>query len=309
MTTRRQHTVPAFYLRRFCISPQCNKIVQYDKQTANNRIISIANASVVNNCYSFRDKDGCWNDAAERDIARIESQAAPLFDSIIDSPSKQLTSDNRATLAKFFVLQMKRAHVYSKYRDQELARMINDNDSLLSTLEDNKAKLARRYGPGEVARVRQEIQAGKLPENDYRAQARKASLRVMLESIDDASRRLDTMNWQILKAKHGEAFISSDLPAYVRKAETYDGDGILGLDRADLNAEFFMPLSPCRFFRASHKPVNATVNASKTRVRELNTRTVRMAHRWVFTHKVSSITSDLVVQYAGCPTPLPSLDY
>lgn len=301
---KNQHTVTKAYLRRFADPSAPNSLWRFDKTNGSCEIKSVEKATVKFWAYSFLDSNGQWNDSVERLLSTIESDALPLLPKL--EAGNQMTADERFDLSLFFAAMIRRPAALIDHLSEQFLKHRNDKKRLLSFFESLLPELQLKFSQSQIDEARQQIVAGEFNASEHTA--KKGQLRAWIEHLPNYSQIIANMHWEIWTAAAGHCFVTSDAPAFVRRHAHDEDLGVVGINRADLNAELTIPLSRTRLLLAKHKPSKPTRRATKTRVRELNALIVRMAHRYVFSHENSSSIGRLVQENMTFKAPLPNLD-
>ena len=99
---KRQHYIPLFLLRRFCIDPQDKKslIFRLDKKTGQNRRANPTNEAVVGHYYRMVLEDGAVDNTADETLDRIETLSSDVIRRLED-PAYEVNGDDVAQLMLF----------------------------------------------------------------------------------------------------------------------------------------------------------------------------------------------------------------
>lgn len=303
----RQHTVSKFYLRWFSIDGKRKQVVQYGKPNGVAIVVSVGDASVAKHCYSFKEDDGSWNKVAEEYFEQIENAAAPLWSRLQQYGADGLDDRERYAVAECIAAQMRRPLAHREHMRRELQRNVLDPAKLESFALERVGKLRQAYSEEEVESYLARLRSGDYKQPDVDGRAKAAAMQVLFDRLPDNAILICDLSWQILKAPSGTFFVTSDVPAYVRRREDDSDLGIVGIGRADLNAQLFLPLSTKAFLIAGHEPLRPVQKATKSRVDELNSRTIRCADRWVYADRDSGAIRERVQFLGSTQTPLPNL--
>ena len=92
---KRQHTVPASYLRGFC---QGGLLAVFDRELRELRMQQPVNTTCVGHFYTSVDEEGRQRFELEQMLSQIESAAAPLLDTMA-VPGSVLDDEQRADVA------------------------------------------------------------------------------------------------------------------------------------------------------------------------------------------------------------------
>jgi hypothetical protein len=167
-------------------------------------------------------------------------------------------------------------------------------------------QLEGKFTQEEISHARLRIKQGVL---EWSVDAAKSGqLRAWFKQLPRYAAAVCGMYWTIWRAQKGNQFLTSDAPAVVRREGREYDPGIVGLLRADLKAELTLPLSSKSLLVIRHVITPERMKASKTRVYELNARTVRMAHRFVFSSCESEEVQQLINLNQEFATPLPKFE-
>jgi hypothetical protein len=298
---KNQHTVTAAYLRGFAADDFPNSLWRYDKADGSCRKSNIDRASVKFYAYSFRDKDGKWNHDVEKLLGQIESLALPLLPKL--EAGSLLTETEKNHLSYFIGVMMRRSGALLDHFRKEISEYMNDRARQLAFIDGMMPELQKRFSPDEIEFAKRKIEDGEFDVSHDIAKA--GQLDVWLKSIPRYAQTLAYMHWQIWQADSGCNFVTSDAPAFVRRHAHDEDLGIVGIARADLGAELTFPVSKKSLLVAKHTPCKAVEKATKTRVRELNSLIIRMAHEHIFAMENSPSLTCLVTQNKGFAIPLP----
>jgi hypothetical protein len=302
---KRQHTVTKSYLRRFLASEGTQSLCQYEKQTGSVCVVNIEDATVGKYVYSFRNRNGLWNHQAEQHLGTIESGAGPLLSKL--ELGEKLSNEQRYRIALFIATMVRRPRAVMDHFIDSFLAAANDPVQRIAHFESMLSELSIRFSDQEIEQARHRIAAGDL---DWSIDAAKAGqFRAWFKQLPRYAGFIADMHWTIWRANRDQEFLTCDAPAYVRREGNDSDPGIVGVMRADLRAELTMPLSRKSLLIARHAISPGRLKASKSRVRELNARTIRMAHRFIYSSIRSQDTSDLVAQNREFSAPLPNLTW
>lgn len=104
--SRRHHTVPRFHLRGFANDK--DQLAQLDVMTGRRSLVSINNASVVNDFYNVLLDDGSQSDAWEKWLSSVEGAAAPAIRRAIEAPIWNPVAQERHDIATWVAAQFLR---------------------------------------------------------------------------------------------------------------------------------------------------------------------------------------------------------
>jgi hypothetical protein len=301
---KRQHTVTKSYLRRF-LQPGSEKLYQYAKSDSSVCPVSIEDATVGKYVYSFQNRDGTWNHQAEQHLSRIESASGPLLSRL--EFGERLSDDQRYAIALFIAATVRRPRAVMDHFLESFLSAANDPAQRMAYFDSMLPKLREKFPEQEIVQARIRIESGELDWSTHNAKA--GQFRAWFKQLPRYAGIIADMYWTIWRARKDQVFLTSDAPAYVRR-EAHDFDpGVVGVLRADIKAELTFPLSSKSLLIARHNASPERANASKTRVRELNARTVRMAHRFIYSSGENDETVGLIAQNRDFTAPLPNLTW
>jgi hypothetical protein len=301
---RRQHTVNESYLNRFVDTAPKSLLCQYQKDTAYATWLKTKDATIAKYIYSFKNRDGTWNHAAEKALGEIESTAMPVLWRIVGG--KEISEQERFDFAMFVGAMLRRPRHMMEHFDDALKTYSAGPASMMSIFQRELENLKRRFDEEDLASVEQMILRGEVTSDLDSGKA--AHIRVWFKNLPRHALGMANMHWQIWKADKDCFFVTSDAPAYVRREGHSDDIGIVGIENTAVRAELSIPLSSTHFLMMKHCHCSEREKATKTRVRELNALTIRMANRFVFAKEESDAIKSLVLQNNSFRPPLPNFD-
>jgi Protein of unknown function (DUF4238) len=300
---KRQHTITEAYLRGFTDEESQNTLWRYDKAEGTCEKKNVGKATVKFHAYSFQDSEGHWNHKVEELFGEIESDAVPLLPKL--ATGSPLTMTEKGSLSYFIATIMRRPAALLEHFLDTFQEYRNDRDRLMKYFDSILPKLKTKFTQEEIEAAREAVSKGEL---DILPESAKAEhLQVWMNKLPDYADIIAGMYWQVWKADSGCSFLTSDAPAFVRRNARDDDTGVVGIARADLDAELTFPITKKSLLIAAHKPREEAFKATKSRVRQLNARIVRMAFKHVFAAYKSDSIAKLVEQYRNFSAPLPDL--
>ncbi len=299
---KRQHTVAKSYLRGFVReNAHGDTLVQYDKQEGTSCLVKPADASIWKFGYSFKNADGSWNNRAEENLSKIESKAMPVIRKL--NTTTRLSSQERINLALFLMSSLRRPRTMMEaFTDAGLSESKDPRwkRKIIESLERGSGKKFTSEEKVEYTQIVEEMQ-----EKQRRDEVKARQLSVWFELLPDHATRLMSINWKILLAKPPLFFVTSDSPAYTRLIGDPDHKASEFVRMGDPEVEFAMPLSQSHMLLARHVNWSDRLIASKSRVAELNSRTIRMAHRFVWSPTQTQKVESLFQRFKDHIPPLP----
>lgn len=301
---KRQHTITKSYLRRFLSSDAGDLLCQYDKQNQSTCWVKCEDATVGKYVYSFQNRDGSWNHQGEKFLSEIESAAGPLLSKL--ELGHYLNDYEKYQIGLFIAAMVRRPRALMQHFVESFLLTANDPEKRMLHFESMIPELEGKFSKEEIANARVRIKEGALDWSHHAAKA--GQLRAWFKQLPRYAAAISGMYWTTWRAQKGNRFLTSDAPAVVRREGRDYDPGIVGVLRADLKAELTLPLSSKSLLVLRHVLTPAREKASKTRVYELNARTVRMAHRFVFSSCESEEVGQLISLNREFSTPLPSFE-
>ncbi|MFI8880775.1 DUF4238 domain-containing protein [Streptomyces sp. NPDC055243] len=103
-SSRRQHTVPRFYLKRFADADERIMRVPIGIERAP-RLCGIKDVAVRNDFYSFPDDTGQLDDSVEIALSKLEGEAAHVLRMVVDEDCWPLPASERETMTDWVAAQ------------------------------------------------------------------------------------------------------------------------------------------------------------------------------------------------------------
>ena len=272
--SKRHHTVPAFYLKRFADSS--GRIERIESLSATPLLLSVRNASVETDYYTVI-TDGEPSDVIGRKLAEIEGLASEAFRHLDEGlpPSP----DDVAGLCNFLALQLTRVR---SFRDS-IDRFSTDVMRRIMALEASR-------GPERVAHVIEEATGEKASEGDV-AEAMEwmttggfdlelhpnAAILSMLQAASPLVDMFAQMRWTVARFEE-PVLLTSDNPVTLW-AENPGRFGAVGVATAD---EIALPTSPTTAVVIYPQAEHGDPLGEGPGVGDLCSRTLRSAHKWAF---------------------------
>jgi hypothetical protein len=302
---KNQHTVSEAYLRGFTAGTTPNSLWQYDKATGECKRRNVSAATVWHYAYSYRESDGTWNHLAEQELARIEDKAISCLKKLISESAESLDNEERSAVSLFIAATFRRSRMLIEHYQEGYTKYCNHQERQLGLLEELKTDNTFNFIDEDIEFAEQYIAEGKLDSNEDELKA--SQLEAILRKLTMGARLIGGMHWKILSAKSPQCFLTSDSPVIIRLTndplDSYDHFVRPG----DVNAELTFPLSRQRLLLARHNPWGESTKASKTRVRELNARIIRMASSRAYAPFESDEIASLLAEYRHFQPPRPPI--
>jgi hypothetical protein len=135
--TKRQHTVPRFYLKRFC--KNCKQLFVFDKSTRKSFRAQVENVALESYFYDIPEDlitkacpgQDINNQFIEKAFSNMESVVTPLFGEVIANANKlhAISRDHRLMLAPYIIVQLLRTKL-------ERDRILETNEKLMQAIAD-----------------------------------------------------------------------------------------------------------------------------------------------------------------------------
>lgn len=294
---RHQHRVSKFHLRHFLAEGQY-KLVQYEKVTATNSLISPKNATVIDYAFSSQDDNGQWDHSYEHNFSEVETEAAKAIKKIVDH--QILNKHERISLAKYIIIAIYRSSnikdfledIFRNYPSNKAINFLNNTgfrDKIRQLYNiDNESTLDTFIEYGRSVILRGNIYPINMPNNFY--------LKNTFKIIQEAE-LLSNLSWSFFMPSKNKYFVLSDNPVIVRR-KNYNYDPYYwGLLRSDINAEVTMPLTKDFILVCAKKmDNNKYFIASTKRTDDLVERTIISANKHIFAPTESQWIHDIIKQ-------------
>ena len=217
---KRHHTQPKFYLRRFAV-PSTRKgepegFWVYRRGQGAPQWLPAATVCIHTHFYSYVDDSGNRNAVVEDLLGEVESAVAPVVERLVSGGFGALDNRERNQLALFVALAYART---PKTRRTVVEAVERSEVSKLKELAEDEARLAASVAQFNAAR------AGTLTADDARGFIRdivsgeaglrlgdKGQIAYPLMSVVPLCALFMRMNWRLLRAPPGGAFVTSDDP-------------------------------------------------------------------------------------------------
>ena len=266
--TRRQHTVPKTLLRGFSDPKRCLAMKRRD---GTDGVISLNNAAVRGDFYSYRDPDGTLSDAVETWLnEHVESPISEVLRRT--RQGEQPSASDSWRLARFAasgLLRTATTRSYIEQLDRHLGPLLLLHRAIATMEIDptpiSPASLDRAYAAAAQAWNRREKQSD----------ADQSKLRTFLREFDNLSRKMSTWSWSLHTARE-PSFITADAPVATFAPGDGGWHGIL-----PEGSPVFIPISSYRLLVGEQHLLGVGL-VTTTLARMINTRLAREAYDAVF---------------------------
>ena len=281
-----QHYVPRFLLQYFTDD---GKLHVYDRERNEFRSQSSNRTAGEKSYYVFTDKKGEKHDELEKMFSAIEGTASSIIKNLVEGKEKPSMQD-KVELAMFIAALYLRVPESLKRSEDMATQMTKEIMSRSARMDqhfnDVMDKIEKKLGKKATPEMRKNIQ-NSFVQKDYRMKFPKGyMLKTMMLNLEEIYKIMVQMEWLIIKAPEGKAFISSDHPAFTFniKPEGFWGSGI-GL--IALNCETSVILTPklAIYLNQKRKPKSIKfITANSELIDSLNFRTALLSSRFVISH-------------------------
>lgn len=287
--TKKQHYVPRFYLDHF--KDTDGMVWTYDKKSnnpsADARKATPENTAVSTNFYSVQNEDGSYNDQLEELLGKIESDAAPLYGSLLDGALP--TGDDKDVMAVFFAALYARSPALINNVAWLTGAMAQITTGLtLSSRElfdENMDRMEKEKGEDATTREERDKLFEAMKDRDRFSMAvlQKAGLMAIsaIEPVMDVFRK---MHWILVQTKE-QHLITSDNPVVKINPDPspFYGDGGFLMPKVFVT----VPLSPKMMLEMSWKKphVSRVFQADRDRGRLYNRQRAAFAEQYIFSSK------------------------
>ncbi len=213
---------------------------------------------------------------------------------------------------------MKRTNFLSQHRLSEAEAFSRNVEGYLAFIEGLRPKMLERWSEEEIAEVIESVKRKGCGTVPAKWQLQLVTFLNLQEWVD----RIYRMYWRVEVVHPGKEFVTSDNPVYVRRRGHPRDPAVVGIDRADLDAELYVAISRNRFLICSWKKPEhligqrgslsaeasiSTRTISPGRVDELNELTVLMSDKYVYSSRQLVDIEALVERCSDFRLELPKL--
>lgn len=281
-----QHYVPRFLLQYFTDD---GKLQVYDRERNEFRSQTPNRTAGEKSYYVFTDKKGKKHDELEKMFSAIEGTASSIIKELVEGKEK-LSMQDKAELAMFIAALYLRVPESLKRGEDMVTKMTKEIMSRSARFDrhfnDVMDKIEKKLGKKTTPEMRKDIQ-NTFIQKDYCMKFPKGyMLKSIMLNLEEIYKIMVQMEWLIIEAPEGKAFIGSDHPAFTfnPKPEGFWGSGI-GL--IALNCETSVILTPklAIYLNQKRKPKSIKfIKGNPELVDNLNFRTAVVSSRFVIAH-------------------------
>lgn len=216
-----QHYVPRFLLRNFGTGKK-DQLYVFDKLSGKCFKAAAHKVAAENQFYDFDYKE--YTLTLEPSLAQLESQAAKIIRKLLNASNmKALSPEDRATLARFFSVQMVRTKA-SRERWRHMGKLLADGIRRIAP--DNSQELIEKY-------------VG--PESNRNEEAFRA-VHFIQSAPENFALHFLEKTWLLLKTNKKHPFCIGDHPLGMQNTIQKEFQGNIGL--AVEGIEIYFPLDP-----------------------------------------------------------------
>lgn len=299
---RKHHRVPKTYLANF--TDPAGRVWVYDPRSDGPRNMAPVNVSVETDLYSVIRPDGSPDTTVERALGDIENAGAPVLARVVQGTTTlhQLDGQDRYDFAALVASIYLRSDSLRQHMANLKGRLLSraaeltiSHDGAWDTFVRKQASIGKVIPPEQRAKTR----AFMADPNSYELHMRKDATMTPLATLEPVTERIFNMNWSVIRAPDGEAFVSSDNPAVVM-VPPGPGPAFFRGGLSSKRAEVTLPLSPqLMMFAHWREEVPATVTATRDLVRQLNRQRAGHAEQAVYAHSRSDGVWRLTKKHLG----------
>lgn len=280
--TKKQHIVPRFYLSKFC--DQDGLVWTYSGGDKPRGDIPEATA-VETNFYSPIGADGERFDEAEKLLAEIEGNAAPLWDNLC--AGKVLVGEEREHIALFLAAQYLRSPSTVRAGAEMMASLVHHTAQFITANKEAHNQSVDKYEDETGNKIspeeREKMREFMSDPNNFSINVLRSAGLPMLGGIGNLANIFLHMKWVVGRSKD-QHLVTSDSPATrVSDPKTHSpvyGDGAF----ANKTVRVSFPLTPSRIIELTWQGEERerVVEIPKTMAREMNGIRAAQAERFVY---------------------------
>lgn len=308
MTKKRHHYIPQFYLKGFVDPSNEPFIWVYDKDTGEIIRSTARDIAVKRHYFSFVNEQGEKDtDTIEDMTSYMENKTSEILRKIFDY--KLLKENEKEVFALFVADMMIRV---PGYRKQMEILACEGTNTLMKKLAFNKERFESYIKQYEketgnnfglpIEQCQQDILDGKyFVKIDQQSSHALAAL-----NFGILVKVFSTMKWTFFKTTKEYKFLSGDQPVFYYDP-THSPCSLRGIGLMNKNIKVTLALSRKMAALGSWNGCEGYIQANNNDVKNINTRTVISALRFVFASEKSEALKRFIVKYKGSsPEPVVS---
>ncbi len=244
MAAKRQHFIPILHLKHFVDAR--GQVWTYDAEIGGARSATPDNTAVQTHFYSAAGDDGTMDTRIEDHLAKMESNAAPVYETLLQYKIPRATQA-RADFATFLALMYARTPAMRRMNAEVYGRELQIRSYAYASNDKAFQRLVKGYekerGQSLDAETQTRLRKDMLDPSGYMLEIPQERTLKALSVADELAPILFKMKWSLAVAEHGY-FITSDHPL-MRLVDRRTSHPIYG-DHGFYNrtAEVSFPLSP-----------------------------------------------------------------
>jgi hypothetical protein len=123
-TPKRQHFIPIVHLKNFVGAAPKGQVWTYDVESAEVRSATPENTAVQTHFYSIEGDDGAMDTRVEDYLATVESNAAPVYEALLQTKIPPKGSQGRVDFATFLALMYLRTPAMRRMGAEMVGRQL-----------------------------------------------------------------------------------------------------------------------------------------------------------------------------------------
>lgn len=300
---KRHHFIPRLHLQHFAGQDPKGQVWTFDKNTGASRSAVPEETAVQTHFYSIEQDDGTYDTSAEEFLAASESNAAPVYEDLIQGRIPSKDAKQRNDFALFLSLMLLRTPAMRRDVADFIGRNIQimnhayvASDEAFDTL---MLEVEQDNGESIQADTKQKIRKILMDSDNYKISIRKEATFMSFEVADTLVPILSAMSWLILRPRHG-FFVTSDNPV-VRQVDPKTHHPMYG-DHGFINktAQVTFPLTPqAMLFMARQDNLLPDTSIEREVVEQLNESRAYFADQFLYAHIDSKPVKRLAAKFKG----------
>jgi hypothetical protein len=211
---KRHHFVPIVHLKHFAGLLPDGHVWTYDASTGNVRSSIPENAAVQTHFYSAPSSDGTMDTRLEDHLARVESDAAPVYEALLRGEIPK-NNQARADFATFLALMHVRTPTARRNSAAIYGRILQTTMHVSAQQNGTFERLVKDFEKerGELlpTEAKNQLREDMLDPSHYTMEIPQHRTLMALGASDNLAPLFFEMRWSLVTAEHGY-FITSDNP-------------------------------------------------------------------------------------------------
>jgi len=282
MNPKRHHFLPEFYLNGFTRN---DLLWLYDRERKQYRCQTPHNTAIISHYYAFENENGGKDYSVEKYLSVIEGRAKTTISKL--EAHDTITPEERLYLAHFIALMMVRSPKFDREANEIADAAAKHIVKHAIPTVEAAGELLRKYN-----KENEEKNEGQItPESLFKfiqnekfkiKMSRDFVISAMLEQAEKATFEVAMMDWMVVHADKGSAFITTDEPMGFIVPDHFrqSGEPVLGL--ASQKITKFVPLSQAvALLIGQHGGGFGHFRVHREQIRELNIMVAAECDRYV----------------------------